>query len=206
MKKIILLIAAVLISALSHAQSFNIGPRIGVSQSFLKVDETIDNVKYESGKALVGFHAGAFARIKLASFYVQPEVLFTSTGGQIDLNDPNNPERDVLKYNYNRIDVPVLVGLKASAFRVNLGPVATFNINSKDKSASELKDEVKEKYKTATFAFQAGIGLDIWKLVFDLKYEAGLGTMTDKVTVDGQTYNFDQRGRQVLLSVGFKLL
>lgn len=203
MRKFLLLIAIVFAAFSSQAQSFQIGPRVGISQSYLRVDETINSVKYETGKAMVGFHAGAFARVKLATFYVQPELLFSSVGGTIDLNDPNSED---IKVNYNRVDIPVLLGFKASAFRLNVGPVASFNVSTKDKTASEVSDEIKDQAKTATFGLQAGVGLDLWKLVIDLKYETGLGSVTDDITVNGTSYNFDQRTQQIILSVGFNLL
>lgn len=205
MKKIILLFATVILGISAQAQVFTIGPRVGISQSYLKVDETIDNIKYETGDALVGYHLGAFARVKFSSFYFQPELLFTSTGGTINLNDPNSIEKD-MKVNYNRVDIPLLVGLKASAFRINVGPVASFNVDTKNKSVSEIGDQIKDNSKVATFGLQAGVGLDIWKLIFDLKYETGLGSVTDEVTVKGKTHQFDQRAKQIMLSVGFKLL
>lgn len=205
MKKIILLFATVILGISAQAQVFTIGPRVGISQSYLKVDETIDNIKYETGDALVGFHVGAFARVKLSSFYFQPELLFTSAGGTINLNDPNSVEEDI-KVNYNRVDIPLMVGLKASAFRINVGPVASFNVDTKNKSVSEIGNQIKANSKVATFGLQAGVGLDIWKLIFDLKYETGLGSVTNDVTINGTTHQFDQRAKQIMLSVGFKLL
>lgn len=203
MKKVIFLFSALLLSLSAFSQGFTIGPKVGISQSYLKVDETINSVEYKNGDARVGFHAGAFARISISSLYIQPELLFTSAGGTIDLN---NASQEDIKVNYNRVDVPVLVGFKASAFRVNVGPVATFNIDSKNKSAAQVANEIKDKYKTATLGLQAGIGLDIAKFVIDLKYETGLSSMTKDITVDGQSYSFDQRAKQVILSVGYKLL
>jgi hypothetical protein len=204
MKKLILSFLVVLISMGSYAQEiFTIGPKVGISQSYMKVDKTINDVKYKTGDARVGFQVGAFARLKLSSFYIQPELLFSSVGGTINLNDPAQED---IKVNYNRIDVPVLVGLKASAFRVNVGPVATFNIDSKNKSANEVGDEIKNRYKTATLGVQAGVGLDISKFIFDLKYETGLASMCKSINVAGTSYSFDQRAQQIILSVGYKIL
>jgi hypothetical protein len=204
MKKLILSLSILLVSLGSYAQEiFTIGPKVGISQSYMKVNKTINDVKYKTGDARVGFHVGAFARLKLSSFYIQPELLFTSAGGTIDLDDPTQED---IKVNYNRIDVPILVGLKASAFRVNVGPVATFNIDSKNKSANEVGDEIKNRYKTATLGLQAGVGVDISKFIIDLKYETGLGSMCKDITVAGTSYSFDQRSQQIILSVGYKIL
>lgn len=203
MKKIFLLFASVLIVISAQAQSIKFGPRVGISQSYLKVDETIQSVKYETGSARVGFHGGVFARFQFSSLYVQPELLFTSAGGTIDLNDPAAKD---IKVNYNRVDIPVLVGLKLSAFRINVGPVASFNVNTMNKSASQISEEIKDESKTATIGLQAGIGVDVGKFIFDLKYETGLGSITDDVSVNGETHKFDQRMKQIMLSIGFNLL
>ena len=206
MKKTVLLLAAFFICAVGHAQFFTIGPRIGVSQSYLRVNETYNEVKYKTGDPVVGFHAGLFARVTISSFYVQPELLFTNAGGKIRLTDNASANvNEMLEYKYNRVDVPVLVGLKLSFVRFNAGPVASFNVNTENKSPKELGKELENRYKSATIGFQAGVGLDLWKVIVDLKYESGLDSQLDKVNINGTSYSFDQRAQQVLLSIGYKL-
>jgi len=191
-----------------HAQGgfFSFGPRVGVSQATMNVSSTINNFKYEKGKGSYGFHAGAFARISLFGFYIQPELLFTSTTGQIQVTNTNGTVDEIQKYNFNRVDVPIMIGYRfVKILRLNAGPVASFNVSTKGKTATGLGNEIADSYKKATFGFQAGVGVDLWKLVIDLKYEGSLSKLSSGVTVNNQSYPFAPRLSQVILSVGYKL-
>jgi hypothetical protein len=65
-----------------------------------------------------------------------------------------------------------MLGLKAGAFKMGIGPVVTFLIS--DDSDLERITDYDLQWNNATVGFQAGIGLDIKKLAIDLKYEGSL--------------------------------
>ena len=82
-----LTIMALFMINISYGQ-FTLGPRIGLSSSSVDFDPfTVGGETISSGNATAGFHAGAFARITLGFLYIQPEALFTQSGGEIELND-----------------------------------------------------------------------------------------------------------------------
>jgi len=200
MKKLLFILAIMFAGQASFAQLFTFGPRVGVTSSQVSVDD------FESGDRAVGLQAGIFARVKLGPVYVQPEVLFTNGGGETIGVDGAGLEQ-VTEYNFNRLDVPVLLGFKTGPFRINAGPVASLMLNAESTSSiNNLTNDVTDNYSNATIGFQAGVGLDLWKLIIDLKYEGSLGAITDDVTVGGQTFNADQRQNQIILAVGFKIL
>lgn len=206
MKKFIVLIAVLVCYGTAHAQLFNFGLRGGISSSNVKVEDT-DTWKEVDRSSEFGYHAGLFFRINppLIPLYVQPEVLFSSTGGTVSLDDVDNqdPEQE-LDFNFNRIDVPVLVGLKFGLFRINAGP--TFNIITKAEKSVNAGDFEKIKdYKNATIGYQAGVGLDIGPMLLDLKYEGSLSKYGESITIANQSFATDQRNRQLILSVGIKL-
>src|SRR5690606_39905617 len=68
---------------------------------------------------------------------------------------------------FNRLDVPVLVGLKlGNTFRIQAGPVASFVVNSdvtRDVGNAALPD-----YKKSTLAYQVGVGLDIGNMILEI--------------------------------------
>ena len=128
MKKLILsslLLLAVV--AVGQAQGISFGPRIGVSQTTMRVKSTINNFNYDKGKGSYGFHVGAFLRLSLLGVYVQPELLFTSATAQIQVTNATNTVNEIQKYNFSRIDIPVMIGYRfVKILRVNVGPVASF--------------------------------------------------------------------------------
>lgn len=177
---------------------FTVGPRIGFSSSSIDFDPfTIGGETISSGNATTGFHAGVFSRITLGFLYIQPEALFTQSGGEIKLNDGVlNEIRDV---KFNKLDFPVMLGTRfLKVFRVQAGPTLSLLL---DANVEGLEEGIKSGYKDATIGYQAGVGLDLWSLVLDLKYEGNLSTFGDELF----GFATNQTNNQWILSVGFKL-
>ncbi len=194
---------ALFFCSVSYAQFFSIGPRVGVSSSKLEIRDNVQDVK--EGDASFGFHAGLFARFSLSSLYIQPEVLFTSNGGEIEFEDGSGVGNQIIEYDYNKLDVPVMIGFKfAKFFRLQAGPVASLLLKA-DAKEGGVTEDVKNNYNNATVGYQAGIGLDIGSLILDLKYEGNLSSFGDDIRVGGNTFNTDLRHNQWLLSLGIRL-
>src|SRR5690554_6905030 len=139
------------------AQEFSIGPKIGLSQGNVEVNGD----GFSKGDSKLGYHVGLFARLGGNFIYLQPEVLYTNTGGEFKEAFQGAGE---VKYEatFNRLDVPVLVGLKfADFFRIQAGPVASFVLNSDvTQEGSNLSSSTLPDYKKSTLGYQAGIGID----------------------------------------------
>jgi hypothetical protein len=211
MKKAFLLFSALLIAATSFGQDqfFRIGPKVGVSSSNINVKEGIAGNTYNlrSGDAKLGLHVGAFARVSVLGIYVQPEVLFTSAGGRVTLQEAGQAE--VIKnYTLNKLDVPVMFGNKfANFFRVQVGPVFSMLLSENVReNGSSAVQQVRQDWRNAAVGYQAGIGFDIGKLVLDLKYEGNLSKLGDNISVGGNSFNTDLRNNQFILSLGWSLL
>lgn len=205
MKKYIILAAAIFAFQFSQAQLLSYGLRAGVSSSGLQVKESFavtgGAVNYKDGDKVLGWHVGLLARVKLSSFYVQPELLFVNSGGNIIVSGTGYalPEKGTIKF--SNLSIPIMAGLKlGKIFRINAGP--SFDINLSRKISDNLKD-LNQKYNSATIGYQAGIGFDISKLAIDLKYEGSLSKLGNQVTIPGAgTFNTDMRSSQLIASVG----
>src|SRR5690606_10844703 len=155
-KKLFCVLLLLFIGSVSYAQVFMVGPRLGVSSSQVKVEEVKNNLNnVEEGDARFGFHAGLFTRITLSSLYIQPEVLFTNNGGEIKFDDEAG-RRIVREYEFNKLDVPVMVGFKLTDFlNIHAGPVASLLLKADAKDGG-VKEDVKNNYNNATIGYQAG--------------------------------------------------
>ncbi|MBD8489841.1 PorT family protein [Echinicola sp. CAU 1574] len=195
MKKICLVIIAILgISASLQAQDFSIGPKLGISQGNIKVNGD----GYESGSDKFGYHVGAFVRMGGNSLYLQPEVLYVNTGGEI--KETQGMEEKTYEASFNRLDVPVMLGFKlGDIFRIQGGPVASFLLNSEFED--ELNGATVPDYKSSTIGYQAGIGVDIANMIIDLKYEGSLSKQAESIA----GLETDQRQNQLILSLGLRL-
>ena len=110
MRKIIALILFLLISSISFAQpKFDLGLKAGFNNS--KISFNIDDYNSESiSKA----HFGAFGRVGWGKLFVQPEIYFSSKGGNVNLN--SGLLSAVQSINYSTVDVPVLLGFELFKF------------------------------------------------------------------------------------------
>ncbi|MBP7644615.1 MAG: hypothetical protein KA767_14840, partial [Saprospiraceae bacterium] len=103
---------------------------------------------------------------------------------------------------YNSVDLPVMIGLKAGIIRLYAGPVAHLHINSK----SDLIDfdGYEQRFKSATYGYQAGFGFDLWKLRFDVAYEGNLSNFGDHITIGGESFSFNDSAARLLGTVSYK--
>jgi len=172
------------------AQEFSIGPKVGISQGNVEVNGD----GFSKGDSKMGYHVGLFARLGGNALYLQPEVLYTNTGGEFKESQGSNEVS--YKATFNRLDVPVLVGLKLGGlFRIQAGPVASFMLNSD--VSHDLSNATLPDYKKSNLAYQAGIGVDVGNMILDLKYEGPLGKVSESIA----GFSTDQRQNQLILSL-----
>lgn len=205
MKKLALIVLSVLLALPAFSQ-VNFGLKAGASTTNVKMEDvktlTSGDTEYLVNaikSANYGFHAGAFVRINMAGFYIQPELLFASRTDEYKITQ--GVEAEVVKQQFNRLDLPVMLGAKFGPVRLNAGPAARLLINS----PKDLIDDAdfKAMYNDLTFGYQAGIGFDIFKkLVVDLRYEGSLQKYQTKIDAGGEKVSLDDRPNAFLLSVG----
>jgi len=170
---------------------------------------TVPTYKVGSGSTTIdaledaswGYHAGLFLRIKLGPIYLQPEAVFASTS--FDYNVKTSTATDLKTQTFNRLSVPVLVGIKLGPIRVNAGPAASIMIGTPSALVNDPNFE--DMYKGAIWGYQAGVGIDLLsRLTLDVRYAGSLGdVLGDAVTISGQTFNLDYGQSSLLLSVGW---
>lgn len=176
------------------------------------LEVTAPSVSFTPSSYELGYHFGAFARIKILALYLQPELIFSQTNANIDVTKTDDITGDILastsKITYTNFDIPVLLGIKLGPLRLNAGPVASFKLSSVPDDATQevldMLDDFTAVTKQATFGGQAGVGLDLFKkLTIDVRYEFPLSKLGDSVSIGGETFNTDQRASQFLASIGW---
>src|SRR5690606_41620002 len=101
------------------AQEFSIGPKIGLSQGNVEVNGD----GFSKGNSKMGYHVGLFSRFGGKFIYLQPDVLYTHTGGEF--TETVQREGEVTyEATFIRLHVPVMAGFElAYLCRVKVGPV-----------------------------------------------------------------------------------
>jgi hypothetical protein len=104
---------------------------------------------------------------------------------------------------YRHLDIPLMLGFKMGFFRIQGGPVGNFLIN--ELSDVTRTSEFDQKLKDATFSWQAGLGLDLWRFRLDTSYEGPLHAFGESFTLGGQQLQFSKNPGRVLITLGFRL-
>ena len=211
MKKLIVLSLIILVSIPAFSQ-IKFGIKAGVSTTNLSMADiktlTSGNTSYTVDaitSAKYGFHGGVFVRLKLLAIYLQPELLFSTRTNEYTISNTTNPQSItsyVAKQSFNKLDIPVMVGLKLGPIRLNAGPVGSLLINSP--KALITNPDFKNNYSKMTIGYQAGLGFDLLNfLTFDLKYEGSLKKYQNQIENLVKTkVNLDDRPNAFLFSVG----
>jgi len=193
---VVLILSGVAFQGFSQAQ-FAIGLKGGLNLS--KIDFQNDVGANVSNRT--GFHAGAFALIKITAFGIQPEVLFSKQGSNFKVNTTS------YEANFDYIAVPVMfkfylpLGLNLQA-----GPQFSFlTVNDlkatvQGQSAQDVATNFKKKQDTS---LALGAGWDLpFHLTIDARYVFGLSNM--KFTAQSAETSF--KNKVVMISVGYKFI
>jgi hypothetical protein len=207
MKKLIfIIVASLFIVQVSDAQIFKYGIKAGIGFSSIKMDEVTgisdgsDVYDLVTGEGVMGYHVGIQTRIKVAMLVIQPELYFNTGGGSLE-QVVDGGATEVLNVNFNRIDIPVLVGVKLGPARLNVGPVGSF-VLSETTDLTDIEPDFEMFTSSMTWGFQAGIGLDISKLSLDARYEGSLSALGETFAVGGADFPLDARPSQWIISLG----
>jgi len=203
MKRIIL-ISSLAILFLNLSAQIDFGIKGGLNISNVKASEILtDDYRINpAASGNLGYHVGGFLRASMVGIFIQPELYFSSLSSEFKVEDLSGTGTadQLVKQKIGRIDVPVLVGVKLGTFRLGLGPVGSIIVSDK----SDLNDITgyEATLKSATFGYQIGAGVDIWKIGIDPRYEGNLTKLGDHLDIGGQTINLDNRVRQIIISLG----
>lgn len=211
MRKLLLAAALLACTGVANAQFLTFGLKAGVNTTtdvFKNVRLSNDNGQtgYDiiNNEAKVGFLAGAYARVSILGFFVQPELYYAQSSTEITLKDIQNSSIKTEVNKLNTMNIPILVGTKFGPLRVNAGPVATIILSS-----TNIVDNINgldQDMDKANWGLQAGLGLDISKISLDARYETGISKLGSAYnTTTGSKVSFGSRPQQFIFTLGVKL-
>ena len=195
MKKLFLVLLVTFVGMATMAQSpINIGIHGGTSSNRIRFN---DLTNIHGSRPDQGFMLGAFMRINLKKLYLEPAINFSL---KKSIAEGNRTESGMDRPDYtlknNAVSIPVMLGfqlidLQAAKIRFFFGP--QFSIG-KVKNLSDISDEIDAHHYN--WSGKIGLGVDVWKLTFDIDYENGLQKMAHELKAP-RSYNF---------TLGFKLI
>jgi hypothetical protein len=194
---LVLILSAVSFAGFSQAQ-FAIGLKGGLNLSKFSIHESAaQNVSNRTG-----YHGGAFALVKIASFGIQPEVLFSKQGTNFTYNSTN------YKANFDYIIVPVMIKFYLPlGLNLQAGPQFGFKTIDDLKAAasgSNPQTVAANFKKTKDTSIALGAGWDLpFHLTIDARYVIGL---SDIKFEPSPTQPVSFKNKVVQISVGYKLI
>jgi hypothetical protein len=195
------------------------------SQSLLKIGirgayttSSIEtNVAGIASRTINGHQAGVFFRLG-RSWHVQPEFLFSSKGGKLEI-DASTLDGEKLKVtqtiHLQTLEIPVLLGthlLNFDSFNLRLQAGPSYNVIldknvyiSNAKQINISKEDLLKQIDNEYFNLKVGAGVDIAFVTLDVRYEFGIGNFYNHQQIsdfDISTYN----NNVFIVSLGIRLL
>ena len=154
-------------------------------------------------KSKIGVHIGFFVQAEIGPVFIQPEILFNTQS--IDYRfEGLQPDLDVeiRDENYQTLDFPITVGLKFGPVRFGGGMTGHLFLNSNSDIDDFLGTDYEANFNTLSWGWHGGIGLDIWKLHIDARYEGLLDNWGNHMTFYGNDYEFNDKPGRIVVSLG----
>ena len=205
MKKLIFVFAIAATFATVAQAQFKAGIKGGVTTYNMKLGDflvTNGDAAEDFGLAVkdakFGYQFGLWARLG-KGLHLQPEILFSTN--KVEYAITEGGDTFVGEETYANIDVPIMAGIKLGPLRAQAGPVARFFLGSDDKLANII-DDYESDHDRLKIGYQAGVGLDLWRVQLDLRYEGSLKHFGDAISVGGQDFGLDGKAGRVVATVG----
>jgi hypothetical protein len=196
----------VVVLALMVLLSVNLKAEYGIKAGIeMSKMSNIDEETGVSYKSLLGFRAGLFYGYEFSKgLFIQPEIYFVQKGLKTAADGVYLTVKDIINY----IEIPLLLKYRLSEGNLTpsifVGPFAAFRISAKEKindASIDTKDLVKsfDYGLTGGFEFAYNMG-ETSKLLFDLRYNLGLGKVSN---IPGDTKPGKNRGFSAMIGVSF---
>lgn len=181
-----------LCSSAAMAQEFSFGPKVGYNNAKLEGKTFRD---FHENNSINGFHIGLFAELRFNKIAIQPEVYYSSQGGQWT----STSSEHLLEHNFNLdyVNVPIIFKYYlTNGIAIEAGPQAGFLTNS-DLEFSDLNPD-SPKFNDFDFSINVGVSINLpLHLMLSARYNAGLTEVIDHQDVDW-------KNRVMQLSIAYK--
>ncbi len=207
LKRLTLMVTFTVIYFATQAQEFALGAKIGLTSTQVIGS---DYKSFSSPDNYNGLLLGAYARIAFVGFFVQPELLLRNL--DFKMSNLQNGANSSVTNNLTYVDVPVLFGKRLlKLVRLSAGPNFQFLVNKEmNVTNNSLIDPIKEgTFNAFVLGVQAGVGVDVWKLSFDIRYDFSLskiGEVAKFLNANTSNTDFSSRASMFQFSIGYRFI
>lgn len=210
-------------------KAFNFGAKLGLNSTFPVINSlTIDGVEAENIRLQykVGYQASVFCRINIDRFFIQPDLSWNRTEGDVLFSLPQAaiPDaesngikggNDHLKLKSSSLVLPVMIGyylVKEGPYALSIMAGPKFKYNYKVRYTTHFSDLTNEYINDSTpygIGVATGLGVSIARLFFEFTYEFGINQIesdfkdrSSQLPVE-RTISIDKRTNMMNFSLGF---
>lgn len=173
---------------------FSFGPIITANATTLKAKPSIGNITPEAG-----FGFGAFARLKILVLYAELDASYSTH--KISSSQSISGSNFDYTYALNGLDFSGILGWRV----VGIGPLGNFRLFTGynycnyssikvESNGSKVKDP---SINSGNGGLIIGTGVDLWRVVFNLKYVIGLSNLSSVA-------NNELKASSACFSLGFR--
>lgn len=220
MKKV--LISIIFLTGLYTSSIAQIGIKAGVNLATLVFENEEQNFENLSDNSITGFLAGVFIPIPISkNFEIQPELLFIQKGNKSSYDVSLLAQKVESRTFYNYLEVPliakVIFGPEIARIYVSGGGFAGLSLNGKEElettntttnttveTVREFDFSDEDERKRLNYGASLGAGVNLGKLVIDLRYTIGLNNLLDNDANNNNDNNLELMTRGLAASVGIQ--
>ena len=111
-----------------------------------------------------GYQLGIMARFDMPIMFIQPELMYSSHRFTMNMEDGVSG-----KVSLKNVELPVMVGAKVAFLRVMAGPVFNLMNDTRNKMGRTTM-AVNSDITRSLLAYQLGVGVELGKIIFDVRY------------------------------------
>ncbi len=199
MKKVILILCLAFgFSQISNAQ-VAFGIKGGINYNSNSIKEVSSDV-FDGAKSKTGYHAGIWLRLKVPviGLYIRPELVYTNLENEVLYKTTSK----TTSYNFQKIDIPVLLGKKVFGIgNLYVGPSFQYILSS-DFGFDDIPNVEADGF---TVGLQFGGGIELGKLGIDVRWERAFSGIESTIVGNTGISNFDTRVNQVIVGLSYRL-
>lgn len=180
-------VVSLFFTASANAQIVRFGLKGGVNLSGTNLEKSAD---IDISESYTGFNAGIVLNVKLIlGFSLQPELIFTTTGMRIELNE------DILPTKGDDVDAPTTLSHSAIELPINiqwgirLGPIRPYvqispYIGYSTTEGVTIGGGTKNTIDRDKLQYGMGVGggIDIWKFQMSYRYKWDINSLDKNTT------------------------
>ena len=175
----------------------------GDFQSLILQNESQQDYRISIEDVNFGYHVGLYSRLTVWKIFLQPEVVINSNSVNYKIEDLQVSSADqFFKEQYTSLNVPLVMGLKFGWFNIQGGVSGHIPLIQ----VSELKnlDGYSVTPESFTYSYLGGIGIDIWRFRFDLRYELSTNFFGEHINYKGNKFHFPSKADRLMVGIGYE--